>query len=312
MTIDFIKAIQNQDLKAIRRVPKSDLHNHAMMGGRLKSMEKFSGNKLEKFRIGHLGVSGINQWLEKVYRPLFNIPGAYKAAVDAAFLQAKSDGVTVLEMSIDAFMARLFNIKPEEVVSTLKTSHQEIAPEIDFRPELGFSRVLPLRTILPCLEPFLEMNYFRSLDIYDIEDAQPVENFKDLYRYARQKGIKCKAHAGEFGDAESVRKAVEILELDEVQHGIGAADSPEVMKWLSANEILLNVAPASNIALKRVKSYETHPIRILFDHGVKVTVNTDDVMLFNAGNSEQYLKLYTAKLFSAEELDIIRKNGLGN
>jgi adenosine deaminase len=82
------------------------------------------------------------------------------------------------------------------------------------------------------------------------------------------------------------------------------------MNWLSKNEILLNVCPESNIALKRVKSYKTHPIRILFDHGVKVTINTDDVMLFNAGNSEQYMKLFKSGLFSAKELDRIRMNGL--
>jgi len=87
---------------------------------------------------------------------------------------------------------------------------------------------------------------------------------------------------------------------------------PEVMKWLSRNGISLNVCPESNISLKRVKSYKTHPIRILFDHGVNVTVNTDDVMLFNAGNSEQYLKLYKSGLFSAEDLDVIRMNGLRN
>jgi adenosine deaminase len=275
-------------------------------------MEKFTGNKLEKFRNGAQGIHGINEWLENVYRPLFNLPGAFKAAVDAAFIQAKSDGVTVLEMSMDAFMGRLFNIKPEEVVSTLTASHQTIAPEIDFRPELGFSRALPLRTILSCFEPYAGMDYFQSIDLYDIEDIQPLENFRELYRFAKKIGMKCKAHAGEFGSADSVRKAVEVLELDEVQHGIGAADSPEVMKWLSANGILLNVCPASNIALKRVKSYKTHPIRILFDYGVKVTVNTDDVMLFNVGNAEQYLRLFTSKLFSAEELDVVRLNGLEN
>lgn len=275
-------------------------------------MEKFSGNKLEKFRNGAQGVHGINEWLENVYRPLFNLPGAFKAAVDAAFIQAKSDGVTVLEMSMDAFMGRLFNIKPEEVVSTLTASHQTIAPEIDFRPELGFSRALPLRTILSCFGPYAGMDYFQSIDLYDVEDIQPLENFRELYRFAKKMGMKCKAHAGEFGSADSVRKAVEVLELNEVQHGIGAADSPEVMKWLSTNGILLNVCPASNIALKRVKSYKTHPIRILFDHGVKVTVNTDDVMLFNVGNTEQYLRLFTSNLFSAEELDVVRLNGLEN
>ena len=212
-----------------------------MMGGRLRRMEKLCGRKLEKFRNGALGIRGINEWLGRVYRPLFDLPGALRAAVDAAFIQAKSDGVTVLEMSMDAFMGRLFNIRPEEIVATYKASHQTIAPGIDFRPGLGFSRSLPVRTILSCFEPYIGTGYFRSIDLYDIEDAQPVENFRELYRFAKQTGMKCKAHTGEFGNAESVRKAVEVLELDEIQHGIGAAESPEVMKWLSKNEISLHV-----------------------------------------------------------------------
>ncbi|MCX6247650.1 MAG: adenosine deaminase [Bacteroidetes bacterium] len=310
MKNSFTEALENRDLRLLRKVPKSDLHNHALMGGRLRSMEKFTGKKLEKFGHGSKGVHGINEWLGEVYRPLFDVPGAFKAAVDAAFLQARSDGVTRLEMSMDAFMGRLFNIRPEEIVSTFTASHHDIAPEIDFRPELGFSKSLPVRTLLSCFEPYAGMGYFRSIDLYDIEDAQPLENFREIYRFARKAGMKCKAHAGEFGSAGSVRQAVEILELDEVQHGIGAAESPEVMKWLSENGISLNVCPASNISLKRVRSYKTHPLRILFDHGVKVTVNTDDVMLFNAGNSEQYLRLFRSGLFTAEELDRIRMNGL--
>ena len=308
----FTEALESRDLRSLRKIPKSDLHNHSLMGGRLRSMEKFSGRQLEKFRNGTKGVHGINEWLEKVYRPLFDLPGAFKVAVDAAFIQAKSDGVTILEMSLDALMGRLFNIRPEEVVSTFIASHRTIAPGIDFRPELGFSKSLPVRTLLSCFEPYVGMGYFRSIDLYNVEDAQPLENFRELYRFARQMGMKCKAHAGEFGNADSVRKAVELLELDEVQHGIGAAESPDIMKWLSQKGISLNVCPESNISLKRVKSYKTHPIRILFDHGVKVTVNTDDVMLFDVGNSEQYLKLYKSGLFSAEELDVIRMNGLGN
>ncbi len=310
ITNQFIRALEAHDLRALRKIPKSDLHNHAMMGGRLRSMEQFTGRKLEKFRNGELGVHGINEWLRKVYRPLFCLPGAFKAAVDAAFYQARSDGVTILEMSIDIFMGRLFNIKPEEVVSTLIESHHVIAPGIDFRPGLGFSRSLPIRTILTGFGPYIETGYFKSIDLYDIENAQPNENFRELYRFAKKSGMKCKAHAGEFGNAQSVRETAELLELDEVQHGIGAAESPEVMKWLSENNISLNVCPESNIVLKRVKSYKTHPVRILFDHGVKVTINTDDVMLFNAGNSEQYMKLFKAGLFNAEELDIIRMNGL--
>ena len=58
--------------------------------------------------------------------------------------------------------------------------------------------------------------------------------------------------------------------------------------------------------MKLVRSYKTHPIRILFDHGVKVTINTDDALVFGDGISEQYLKLYRAGVFSRDELETLR------
>jgi len=66
---------------------------------------------------------------------------------------------------------------------------------------------------------------------YDIEDASRLKIFVNS-TVLPEYGMKCKAHAGEFGNADSVRKAAEVLGLDEIQHGIGAAESPEVMKWL--------------------------------------------------------------------------------
>jgi adenosine deaminase len=105
-------------------------------------------------------------------------------------------------------------------------------------------------------------------------------------------------------------RAVEELELDEVQHGIAAADSPAVMRMLADNHIRLNVCPTSNVMLGRVDRLETHPIRKLYDAGVEVTVNTDDVLVFGNGVSEEFLGLYQAKVFDADELDAIRQAGL--
>ena len=303
-------ALEEGSLKAIRSIPKSDLHNHCLLGGKPQVINRFYGEKLKAFRADRMGIEPLNSWIVEVFKPFLDKPGAFEKAMEAAFIQAKSDGIRVLEMSMDGFFGTLFDVPAARVVDSLKHFHSLIAPEIEFRPELGFPKTLPLRTVLKLFEPFLDFDYFRSIDLYDDERAQPLENFRELYRFARNSGLKLKAHAGEFGDAESVRKAVEILELKEVQHGIGAADSPEVMRWLAANDIRLNVCPESNIKLRRVRSYKTHPIRILFDYGVKVSVNSDDALLFRAGVSEQFLKLYRSGLFSAEELEIIRLNGL--
>ena len=306
----FPDIIRSHNLAAIRRIPKADLHNHCLLGGKRSVIETYYGKKLAKFNASKTGIGDLNRWIGQVYRPFFELPGAFEKGVEAAFVQARFDGVTLLEMSIDVNTGNVFRLSPERIVSTLKYYHLAVGPDIDFRPELGFSRSMLPSTLLRCFESFLGFGYFRSVDLYDDEFAQPIGNFKTLYRFAKEQGMKCKAHAGEFGPADSVKEAVEILELDAVQHGIGAADSGEVMKWLADHQVPLNVCPTSNIKLKRVSSYKAHPIRILFDHGVKVTINTDDALAFGDGVSEQFRKLSRAEVLTAEQLDMIRKNGL--
>ena len=139
-----------------------------------------------------------------------------------------------------------------------------------------------------------------------------MDNFKSIYKRAKENGFTLKAHVGEFGDAESVRRAVDVLELDHVQHGIAAAQSKSVMKWLEKNQIQLNICPSSNIMLQRVESYKKHPIAELFYNGIPVTINSDDMIIFDQSVSQDYLNLYNHGNLSAEDLNKIRKIGLNS
>jgi adenosine deaminase len=83
------------------------------------------------------------------------------------------------------------------------------------------------------------------------------------------------------------------------------------MRMLADNHIRLNICPTSNVMLGRVAGLET-PIRKLYDAGIDVTVNTDDVLVFGNGVSEEFLGLYQANVFDADELDLIRRAGLSD
>ncbi len=60
--------------------------------------------------------------------------------------------------------------------------------------------------------------------------------------------------------------------------------------------------------LGSTESIKNHPIRKLFDYGIKLTVNTDDLLLFDATVTDQFVDLLEKKIFSFEEIDSIRKN----
>ena len=109
--------------------------------------------------------------------------------------------------------------------------------EIELRPELGFARgCADDERLLNLAENAIESGVFKSIDLYSHQEACRPEDVKSLYVKARTANMKLKAHVGEFTGAEEIQRTAEILELDEVQHGIAAAASKEVMRWLAKNK----------------------------------------------------------------------------
>ncbi|QTA37916.1 hypothetical protein JYK00_09395 [Thermosipho ferrireducens] len=309
-TKEFIEALEKRDVKKLRTIPKSDLHNHAILGGNLEYIENWIGRKIPKLTQRITSIEEMENWVNQHYLPYIKGTTGFEKAIEAAFVQAKEDGVVKLEMSIDVYFRHFYGGSAGKLIEVLKKLHKKYAPEVNFIPELGFNRSVSQDLLIEWFEPYLDYDYFKSVDLYGDELAQPASNFKQLYRIAKSNGFKLKAHVGEFGDAESIQKTVEILELDEVQHGISAVKSKSVMRFLRENNIQLNICPTSNYMLSRVEEIKKHPIRKLFDYGIKVTVNTDDVIVFQNGVSEEFLMLYEHGVFSAKELDVIRLNGL--
>lgn len=72
----------------------------------------------------------------------------------------------------------------------------------------------------------------------------------------------------------------------------------------------MNVCPSSNVMLGYAIDYKDHPIKVLYENGVKVTINTDDLLLFDSSIENEYLLLYQSGALTAEQLDDIRRNGL--
>ena len=312
MATPFQRALEAGDLAALRACPKADLHNHAVGGGNREFLAACSGRDVPVLQTTLHSMAQMEAWAHANHGFLRATPADRLKCIEASFVQAKIDGVTRLELGDDVWSSTLFDNSAERVIAQLKHLHATAAPDIAWIPQLGISRHCSIRMIQHWMEPYLEYGFFKSFDLSGDELAQPIEAFKPVYRRAKQAGLRLKAHAGEWTDADAVWRAVEELELCEVQHGIAAAASPEVMRFLHGNRIRLNICPTSNVMLGRVESLATHPIRTLFDAGIRVTVNTDDCLIFGSSVSEEFLKLYRCGLFSAAELDQIRLNGLSD
>lgn len=311
MNTEFIEALEQENLNAIRRLPKADLHNHFVLGGSRNYLKAHTGKDIQPIKKPLQSMDEMHAWNAKNIGDYFNSYEGRKMLIRATFEQAKEDGVSLLEIGEDVWgLGEFFHGSIEELVDTFETAHKDIAPEIELRLQIGMSRHCDIAYLEDCLSHFWGCKAFYSIDLYGDELAQPIENFKSIYRRAKTEGLRLKAHVGEWGTADDVRRAVEYLELDEVQHGIAAVDDPSVVRFLVDNHIRLNITPSSNYLLGRVKDLKSHPIAELYRNGVDVTINSDDVLIFDSDVSKEYLRLYQSGCLNAQELEDIRMNGL--
>ena len=307
----FAEALSSQDLNTIRSFPKADLHNHFVLGGSREYLYNKTGYEIESIEAPLKSMSEMDVWSSKYIGSSFNSPEGRKLLIAATFEQAKSDGVTVLEIGEDVWgLGEFFDNDIEKLIYSFQEANAVIAPEIELRLQIGISRHCPVDYLMNCLSHFWGHKEFYSIDLYGDELAQPIENFIPIYDKAAENGLVLKAHVGEWGTAKDIVSAVELLHLNEVQHGIAAAQDEDVIDYLIENNIRLNITPSSNVLLGRVPDMEHHPIALLYRKGVDVTIGSDDVLIFDSDVSKEYLRLYQSGCLTKEELDDIRLNGL--
>jgi len=305
----FFEGLIENDTAKLLKVPKSDIHNHSTKGCRRAWLEERLKRKFPKPPDRFDGLAGMQEWFTASIKPYCkNIEGII-LRWEGAFAEAKRNNITRLAMNFGA--AEIDFVGGMDTFQRIIGSfHQKYCPDTVFEPEITYISFCNVLQEAEKIDQYISSGFFKSIDVCGGENVQPFEAFLPLYRKAERYHLTKKMHVGEIGPAEDVRRAVEVLGLEEVHHGINAATSNEVMRFLADNRIQLNVCPSSNVMLGYARDYKVHPIKVLYENGVNVTINTDDLLLFDSSIENEYLLLYQAGVLSAEQLNEIRKNGL--
>ena len=97
----FTCALEQRNLEELRKYPKSDLHNHFVLGGNRKFIYQITGKKIEPLVSPLASMDEMDHWSQKYIGQHFNSTEMRKLLIRATFQQAKEDGVTVLEIGED-------------------------------------------------------------------------------------------------------------------------------------------------------------------------------------------------------------------
>ena len=156
------------------------------------------------------------------------------------------------------------------------------------------------------LKPYLDVIEGIGLDSSEV--GHPPIKFKEVFKQARNLGLRVVAHAGEEGPPEYISQAIELLKVERIDHGVRISESEELIKNAALSKIPLTVCPLSNTRLKVYESMKDHVILDLLDKGLLVTVNSDDPAYFGGYINANFQALADDLSMSKEQAKQLAKN----
>ena len=140
------------------------------------------------------------------------------------------------------------------------------------------------------------------------EKGNPPSKFQNVYRMAKERGLKLVAHAGEEGPPEYVHEALDLLGIDRLDHGNRSLEDAALVKRLAAEHMTLTVCPLSNLKLCVVDDMKQHPLKAMLNAGLRATINSDDPAYFGGYLNDNYNAIASALDLTRADLVTLAKN----
>ena len=118
----------------------------------------------------------------------------------------------------------------------------------------------------------------------------PPEPFADVWARARREGLHLTAHAGEAGPPQFIEASIDVLKVERIDHGYAIMQDPALVARCKDMGIMFTCCPATTVYTTehRDLSAPDHPIRLMNEAGLVVSVHTDDPPMFLTNLGQEY------------------------
>ncbi len=142
------------------------------------------------------------------------------------------------------------------------------------------------------------------------ELGHPPEKFARIFKRCGELGLHRVAHAGEEGPPAYIYTALDVLQVERIDHGVQAWRDRALMERLAAQGIALTVCPLSNIKLCVYPDLKSHSLGQLLEAGIAATINSDDPAYFGGYVNQNFLQTFEALGLQAGHAYKLARNSL--
>lgn len=203
-----------------------------------------------------------------------------------------AQNVRYAELTMTPYTSIVRGIAAEAYVEAIEDARR--AAERDFGVALQWIFDIPGESGIPAADVTLDTalrlgpGSLVGFGLGGPEVGVPRPQFAPHFERARAAGLHSVPHAGESTGPESIRDSLDHLGAERIGHGIAAAQDPALMERLVAEGIALEVCPTSNVRTRSVASLAEHPLPVLVEAGIAVTINSDDPPMFGTTLNAEY------------------------
>lgn len=176
-----------------------------------------------------------------------------------------------------------------------------------------FLRHLPEEQAFATLEQALpHRDKFIGVGLDSSERGHPPEKFARVFARCKELGFHLVAHAGEEGPPEYIRTALDLLQVERIDHGVRCLEDAELTQRLARDKVPLTVCPLSNIKLRVFDTITDHNLLKLLEAGLTVTVNSDDPSYFGGYVNDNFLQVFEALPLNREHARQLARNSFSS
>ena len=149
-----------------------------------------------------------------------------------------------------------------------------------------------------------------GLDLAGAEGKFPAQPFEGVFKEACKAGMRITIHAGEWGGAENIIEAIELLNAERIGHGVRVFENPNAVALACERGTTFEVCPTSNYQSGVIAPHEHHPLPRMIESGLCVTLNTDDPSISNIALSDECFLACERLAMPLDQLKTTITNGI--
>jgi len=141
-----------------------------------------------------------------------------------------------------------------------------------------------------------------AFDLAGAEHGNPPSDHITAFQLAADANLPITVHAGEAYGTPSIHEAVHYCHARRMGHGTRLLEDPGLLQFVNDFRIPLEVCLTSNVQTRVVPTAAEHPLRLYYDLGLKVTLNTDNRLMSKTTLTAEYRLAHEQLGFDWSEL----------